>query len=164
MIQRIQSVYLLLVIIIHGLLFGLPIYKATSTLNGTENMVQADLGRVQFDDNIMGIKKIVLNQYSTGAYTLNIVLIALTMVCIFMYKKRGNQLRMSRFLVLFSLVLILIFIIIVYKSKSYIAGSNIASSFQVGFWISLLSPVFLLLAGSRIRHDERLVRSADRLR
>jgi hypothetical protein len=164
MIQRIQSVYLLLVVIIHCLLFTLPIYKATSSLNGTVNTIQADLNRVQFDDNIMGAQKVVLNQYSTAAFTLNIVLIALTIVCIFMYKKRGNQLRMSRFLVLFSLVLVLLFIIIVYKSKNYITGSNIASSFQIGFWISLLSPVFLLLAGSRIRYDERLVRSADRLR
>lgn len=164
MIQRIQSVYLLIVIVVHILLFSLPIYEATSSLNGTVNLVQASLNSVQFDDNVSGVQQIVLTQYSAAAYTLNIVMIALTIVCLFLFKKRIVQLRLSRFLVLFSLVLILIFIIIVFKSKNYISGSNIASSFQIGFWISLLSPVFLLLAGSRIRHDERLVRSADRLR
>ena len=79
------------------------------------------------------------------------------LINIFNYKKRKQQLAITIALLLLSLLNIVVYW---FAQKRYIGGGTLSLSAL----LSLAIPVFLILAAQGITKDEKLVKSADRLR
>ncbi|MFP9098387.1 DUF4293 domain-containing protein [Flavobacterium sp. RHBU_24] len=138
MIQRIQSIYLLLAVISSGILPAfLPLYTLR---NGEEVTVYSNLAYV------------FLFAFSA----------VLSIMSIFSYKKRKNQFVFGRLNIILNFILLGLFI---YRSLN-VSGEAYTevSEKGIGMALPLVSIVLLSLANRAIRKDENLVKSADRLR
>ena len=82
---------------------------------------------------------------------------------IFMYKNRHGQLKIISFLMLLIAVLIAA-VFLYYTDILEEASSAVPDFIQIGAFAPLLSLVFLFLAYKGVTKDEKLIRSADRLR
>ncbi|PIF30577.1 uncharacterized protein DUF4293 [Flavobacterium sp. 9] len=135
MIQRIQTVYLILTFIITAvLLFFIPLW----TLNGKPFYFMQD----QFYTILLGLSTM------------------LTIVSIISYKKRQNQFVMNRLNIILNLILLGLF---VYRSLN-LSGETVVSEKGIGMFLPIVAIVLLVLANKAIKKDEDLVKSVDRLR
>lgn len=89
---------------------------------------------------------------------LGVIIIVAILVNIFNFKKRRQQLLITIVLVLLSLLNIVLFWF-ASRPPHYIDGT-----FALSALLALAIPVFLILAARGISKDQRLVKSADRLR
>ena len=136
MIQRIQSVYLLIVVLLGAVLpFFLPVW---STEEGTS---------VFATDQFM-----IMTVFGASAI--------LALITIFLYKKRKLQISLGRLNIILNFILLGFF---VYWSQA-LPGEMQISEKGIGMLTPVLSIVFLVLANKAIKKDEALVKSADRLR
>ncbi len=136
MIQRIQTLYLVLVALISGIL---PFFvNLWSDANGMEIYAQNEI-----------IVSIVF--YVVGA---------LALWTVFLYKNRKNQFVVNRLNMILNLFLLGFF---VYRSLN-LSGETLVSEKGIGMLIPIFSIVFLVLANRAIKKDEDLVKSVDRLR
>jgi hypothetical protein len=141
MIQRIQSVWLLLAAVATGLLFKMAVYGGELTMGG--------------------VKELLVSQ----SYLLFIVVAVLTLFqlgAIFMFKKRSNQKK----LILLSILLQLVLVALIWMEVGdfVLANSFKSSVYKPGAVLPLLSVVLLVLAYRGIRRDEKLIKAAERLR
>lgn len=135
MLQRVQTIWLLLAATAALLTLKFPIYSGQQ-----ENGVFGELN---------GQSDFVL-------IVLTIAVSLLAVVCIFLYKNRSKQ----SLLTLGALALQVLQLILLYaKTAKYTQGN-----YSLTAIIYLLIPVFFVLAWLGIRKDEKLVRSMDRLR
>lgn len=158
MIQRIQTVYLSLAFIAIALLFAFPLaqfFDETGTyifsITGLKNMVPGE------PDAFKPIIFLPLIIVSTG-----IALLAL--FTIFQYKKRSLQIKLTSGGVFASIALIMgIFFLYIPMIEKKI---NIVPNYMdsIGIFLPLVALVFMVMANRAIKRDEKLVRSADRLR
>jgi hypothetical protein len=158
MIQRIQSVFLLIAFISSVLLFFFPlagIYGDTSTylffVYKFQNMVPGD---TSLFNNMAVIPLAVINAGTAG----------LVAVSIFMYKNRVLQMRLVRFGIFLDIILIaLVFFVYagIIERTLFVTPDYMS---EAGIYFPLAALVFLILANRSIVRDERMVRSIDRLR
>jgi hypothetical protein len=137
MLQRIQTIYLLLTFIITGvLLFFIPLW----TINGKPFHFWQD----QVYTVLLGLSTM------------------LTIISIISYKKRQNQFVMGRLNIILNLILLGLF---VYRSLN-LSGetANAVSEKGIGMFLPIVAIVLLVLANKAIKKDEDLVKSVDRLR
>ena len=136
MIQRIQTVYLLVVILISGILpFWVNLWSDAS---GNEIFAKNEI-------------------FISIAFYASSVLALIAMV---LFKKRKNQFVMNRLNLIFNLFLLGFF---VYRSLN-LSGETMVSEKGIGMLIPVISIVFLVLANRAIKKDEDLIKSVDRLR
>jgi hypothetical protein len=141
MIQRIQSVLLLLAALAAFAGFKLSF----------------------FSGNIIGTDKSKTFQHLDATGNIGILLLAalvgaLALIALFLYKNRMLQLRLS----IAGLILSVINIIFYYlQTKKFVPGEG---SYSITALVTLLVPVFFLLACRGINKDQKLVKSLDRLR
>lgn len=136
MIQRIQTVYLIIVALISGVLpFFLNLWS------------DAEGNEVYANNEIL----VSLLFYIIGALALG---------TIFLFKKRKNQFVLNRLNIVLNLFLLGFF---VYRSLN-LSGEASVSEKGIGMLIPVFSIVFLTLANRAIKKDEDLVKSVDRLR
>ena len=136
MIQRIQTLYLLVVVLLTAVLpFWVNLW---SDANGEEIFAQNEI-------------------LISGAFYLSAVL---AIIAILLFKKRQNQFVVNRLNMILNLFLLGFF---VYRSLN-LSGEITVSEKGIGMLIPIFSIVFLVLANKAIRKDEDLVKSADRLR
>ena len=136
MIQRIQTLYLLLVALSAAVLpFFLYLWLDA---NGSEF----------FSNNTTLI--------AVAFY----VIAALALTAIFLFKNRQNQFVVNRLNMILNLFLLGFF---VYRSLN-LSGGTMVSEKGIGMLIPVFSIVFLVLANRAIKKDEDLVKSVDRLR
>lgn len=136
MIQRIQTLYMAVVVLLIGALFlWFPDVKDTS-------------GNALFSLN---------EPLFLILMTLSIVL---AFIAIFSYKKRQKQFVFNRLNILCNFILLGVF---VYRSLT-VSGETFVSEKGIGMFLPILSIVFLVLANRAIQKDENLVKSVDRLR
>ncbi|MBO6829232.1 MAG: DUF4293 domain-containing protein [Muricauda sp.] len=136
MIQRIQTLYLLIVGLISGVMpFFLNLWVE---VGGKEVFAQ--------DEVLVSLVFYIVT--------------VLAVVSIVMYKKRQNQFVVNRLNMILNLFLLGFF---VYRSLS-LSGETVVSEKGIGMLIPVFSIVFLVLANRAIKKDEDLVKSVDRLR
>jgi len=136
MIQRIQTVYLILVIILGALVpFFLGLWSDS-------------LGNELFGSGQTG----VLLAFCGSA--------VLAFISILLFKNRKNQFVMNRLNIILNLFLLGFF---VYRSLNLSGGTTVSEK-GIGMLIPVFSIVFLTLANRAIKKDEDLVKSVDRLR
>ena len=136
MIQRIQTIYLLMAAIISaGLIFVLHLWV-------TNNDVV-----VYAKDNLLYLSLFL------GSALLSII-------TIFKYKNRKSQFMLGRLNMILNFILLGFF---VYQSLN-VSGETAVSEKGIGMLLPIVSIVFLALANKAIKKDEDLVKSVDRLR
>ena len=136
MIQRIQTVYLLISAIISaGLIFVFHLWTT-----------QAEVPFFAQE-----------NVYYFGLFIASAVL---SLISIFSYKNRKSQFMLGRLNIILNFILLGLF---VYQSLN-ISGEADVSEKGIGILLPIFSIVFLVLANKAIKKDEELVKSVDRLR
>ncbi|WP_299254611.1 DUF4293 domain-containing protein [uncultured Lacinutrix sp.] len=136
MIQRIQSVYLLLTAgISAGLIFVFHLWITNE------------------DVKIFAIDELLYFGLFLGSA-------ALSLLSIFMFKNRKLQFVLGRLNIILNVILLGFF---VYQSLN-VSGEALVSEKGIGIFLPILSIVLLVLANKAIKKDEDLVKSVDRLR
>ena len=144
MIQRIQSIYLLIATVLSGgLIFPLNLWI---TEQGTEFFALDSLS----SDNLVLASVFVLFMASS----------LLTLITIFQFKKRQLQFVLGRLTILINFILVGI---LVYFAQN-LSGEMQVSEKGIGLLIPIFTIVFVALANKAIKKDEELVKSVDRLR
>ena len=136
MIQRIQTIYLILVLVLSGIA---PMFFDVLNEAGTAYIpLYTDI--------------VYVSLFAIGAM--------LALISIFLYKNRKNQFVINRLNMIFQLILLGVF---VYRSLTLPGEANAS---EKGIWMlfPIISIVFLVLANRAIKKDEDLVKSVDRLR
>ena len=97
------------------------------------------------------------------------LVIAISIVSIFLYKKRVLQMRVVA--VGFLLGVVEIFLIFIWSVDAFVdkatramACTEVDVDYGIGTWCAVLAVIMLFLAERSIRKDEEKVRAADRLR
>ncbi len=139
MIQRIQTVWLFLAALFAALTYKFPFY--TGNIIGKDSVQQFE--RLTASTNFLTLI------FTAG-------LIVGTIVIIFLYKNRKQQM----WLTVVAAVLSVINIIIYFSETKKFASGNVSLTAI----IALVIPIFLVLAVNGIWKDEKLVKSLDRLR
>ena len=139
MLQRIQTLYMTLSVLVTG---ALPFVFELWTLK-TDNQATA-----------VFITTSALYLSLFGLVTL------LTIISIFSFKKRQNQFVFNRLTMIFNFILLGFF---VYRSLN-LPGETMVSEKGIGMFLPAISIVLLVLANKAIKKDEDLVKSVDRLR
>jgi hypothetical protein len=154
MIQRIQSIYLALSIILGVLCFFVP--YATFNLSGNHIADITATGVVFKPDAI------ITAHINMMLLTVNIALIVLlSFVTVFLYKKR----RIQMLLVKINMVCVIVSVVCMFLYADIIkAAINAETKYYFAAAFPILSLVFLYLALRAINNDENLVKAADRLR
>ena len=158
MIQRIQTVYLSLAFIAMALLFAFPLAQFFS-----------ETGAYVF--SVTGLKNMVpggANAFIPMIF-LPIIIVAvgialLSLFTIFQYKNRSFQVKLTNIGVLAAIALIMgiFFLYIPMIEKKINIIPDYSKAF--GIYLPLVALVFMVMANRAIKRDEKLVRSADRLR
>jgi len=136
MIQRVQSIYLLVAFICSGVLpFFIPLWYNE---NNYPIFFQSKLSYS------------VLFGFSA----------VLSIFSILSFKKRKLQFVIGRLNIIFNLILLVLFML--YSPK--LSGDTSVSEKGIGLFIPIISIVLIALANMAIMKDERLVKGADRIR
>jgi|TARA_B110000967_G_scaffold173147_1_gene184593 hypothetical protein len=143
MIQRIQTIYLILASIVSGgLIFVFNLW----------NTVKEEI--------------FVVDLFYTEIITLNIIpflFIAsavLSIMAIFLFKNRKLQFVIGRIIILINLFLLGL---LIYLSLT-LSGEISVSEKGIGMFLPILAILFIVFANKAIKKDEDLVKSVDRLR
>ncbi|MFD2553963.1 DUF4293 domain-containing protein [Sphingobacterium tabacisoli] len=157
MIQRIQSIWLLLAAVVILGLFVFPYLNYTDLVGlGKKLLVTGSYAAV--NNESVKQESYLLQSIATA------VLGFIPIVTIFLYKNRKRQLT----LIFVEIVLICLFGIWLFVSAtdtlSLISQSFGAQNIGVGFFLLPIAIIFLAMAIGGIRKDEKLIKSADRLR
>ncbi|PNQ73409.1 DUF4293 domain-containing protein [Hanstruepera neustonica] len=136
MIQRIQTLYLLLATVVSaGLIF---VFELWTNQDGVKVFAQ-DVS------------------YVFAGFLLSAVL---SLITIFRFKNRKSQFMLGRLNIILNFILLGFF---VYQSLN-LSGETVVSEKGIGIFLPIVSIVFLALANKAIKKDEDLVKSVDRLR
>ena len=148
MIQRVQSIFLLLVVALSAVLLVVPVYE----FHDFGHAGQVDPGVEVQTFNISGNALLMILNYAIGIIAL---------VAIILYKWRKIQIRMCNLGLLLTCLLIgLLFFV----ADTMSSNMNKRVVYLYGSYLPLIELIFLFLASRFVRKDEDLVKSADRLR
>lgn len=155
MLQRIQTIWLFLATVCLFALFLFP-YVQFLDIDGTAKVIKVT-GLYQ------SVKGQVVQTDTFLRLTISTVVIALVpLVVIFYYQNRKRQVALCYAAVL---AVIIYSFAIANTARKVIGNTELTlDNYAVGALLPSLAIIFLLLAGRGIRKDEKLVRSADRLR
>ncbi len=152
MIQRIQSVYLLLVTILLGVTLCLPLGHFHAAANGLEEAAFRTLGVSAADGS---------GATTWGLFCILLLSAIVSFVTIFLFRNRMLQVRMVIFSSLLIVGFYLVFGLFLYMlSEQYPHGFGVA----VPLCLPLICLILNYLAFRAIYRDEVMVRAADRLR
>ena len=137
MIQRIQTVYLIIALVVTGVLpFIFPVWTMS---DGKDFYFMGD----QFYVILFGLSN------------------CLSLMSILFYKKRQHQFVLGRLNIILNLILLGLF---VYRSLNVSGETQVVSEKGIGMFLPIVAIVLLVLANKAIKKDEDLVKSVDRLR
>jgi hypothetical protein len=155
MIQRIQSLYLVLAAACMGTLLAAPLYKTVS-VNASFGIYLGGLLQESPEE------KILTSQPSLLA--VGLLLALFPVIILFLFKKRPLQMRLCASAMLAYTAMLLLLVSSINKSLEAIPSEHLAGSYGWGLILPLVGVILLFMASRAIRKDEAIVRSADRLR
>lgn len=156
MLQRIQTLYLLIVVVAMSLTLFLPSMRAISP-EGIDYALSTLRGFYPVEQGGFHLSGVTMWLTIT-----NIVILLIALFTIFMYKWRIIQIRFS----IFNMVLLIGYYAIFFFTRYVILQQNTIDSttFSWPIILPLISAILTYLALRAIGKDEALVRSLDRLR
>jgi len=145
MIQRIQSLFLLIASIGFWLLFKFPFASSDKSVSPF------------FDDQLFNISD------HTVLLALTILGGLLTLVSIFLFNNRALQLRINYLSLIFAFFLAGVAFWLIYSNGKEL-GDAVNIEDQTGLYFPIVSFFLIILANYFISKDSKLVKSMDRLR
>jgi peptidoglycan/LPS O-acetylase OafA/YrhL len=145
MIQRIQSVWLLLASILTAGLFVFDMYHANTVVNNLPTQIKINVG----------------NDYLQ--LLLALIMTLLPFSAIFLYKNRGRQRNLIMLSAVLTVGFVAYMIILVTQLKNRVPQPT-DGTYWIGAVLPVLSLVCLFMANKGIKKDEKLLKSLDRLR
>jgi hypothetical protein len=139
MIQRIQTLFLLIASLCAAFTYKFSFYSGN----------KLDKGTTQKFETLVASSNFIL-MITTA------ILVAAGLYIIFLYKNGKQQLWLTVGAAALSLINLIIFYT---ETKKFISGT-----YSLGALLALVVPVFLILAARGIWKDDKLVKSVDRLR
>jgi len=143
MIQRIQSIYLMILFIANG--------------------IGVFLNQTVFSKVNQGFVKLNVLTIDLIFIITAIILMILSLITIFKFKNRILQMRFCQFIIFLNLVFVGIIGVYVYRQLNLPGGFSYPEK-GIEWIIALFSIVFAVLAKKAIKSDDELVKSADRFR
>ncbi|TCD03697.1 DUF4293 domain-containing protein [Pedobacter psychroterrae] len=155
MIQRVQSIWLVLAVITLICMFFLPLLS--KNVNGVVHGIYTSglLTDIQTESASSYVVR-----YAFVPITLNLAAAILCFAAIFFFKNR----KLQKGIILVANFVIAALAVICFYSGQQLPGGLNGASIAAGTFLPLVALVFNLLAIRGIRKDEQLLRSADRLR
>lgn len=145
MLQRKQTIWLLIVALLNAGVFYFDLYRTHTLINGTDT-----LGQLRVSDHYPSL-------------IIAVVITLLPLVTMFMYTNRKQQMRMIAYnLVAESAFITLLLTRVTQLEKLTPPPST--GTYWVGGVLPVVAIIFLIMAILGVRKDEKLVKSMDRLR
>lgn len=176
MIQRIQSVYLLIAACAMALCFLFPTatfcaLSGQQPVSGELNLIAKAapdmLNQIAEGQPVVMSQEGFVNTWPLVAVALGVI--AISLVSLFLYKHRVRQMRLAA--CGFLLAVIYVFLLFIWAVDAYVDGATTAMNctdihlrYGVGTWSPAAAALLLFLAQRAIKKDEAKVRAADRLR
>lgn len=152
MIQRIQSVYLLIAAILMAVVVCTPL----AVLIGASDSFYLFKSTGIFADGSMFV-------YPSWAIAgCAVVSAVLSFVAIFLFKKRKVQMKMCYILIIFIILFYAAFAFYLYSGQTALNAAFV--KVEYGLALPAITLVLIILALSKIKADERLVQSLNRIR
>jgi len=147
MIQRKQSIWLLIAALLNAGVFYFDLYRYHNVLTGTTPIAPTNLN--------------VSNHYPS--LLIAMVMTALPFITIFMFGNRKRQIRMSfaSILAILSFTSMMLWRV---TNLGRLTPPPTSGNYWIGAILPVIALVFIIMAMVAIRKDEKLVKSADRLR
>ena len=153
MIQRIQTVYLLII----ALVMAIPLFVPIAQI-----LIPSDASYNFFTYGVVLIgQQSVLQAHYWALFILNIFMIGLPIVTVFLYKKRFLQLRLC---IAEIILLVGSMILMWYHINQFQSNINADIIYKISFILPLVSVVLAYLAMRGIFKDIKLLKSLDRIR
>jgi len=150
MIQRKQTLFLLAVLIISIMLFFLP-FLNISLPESTETFGLSFIG---------GGSLSISNSNTIYPSLLNACIVVISVITIFLYKRRTIQFKLSNILVLLNVFITGLFFLLSYIKEGVIGEIQ----YTIVSFLPIISAFLAFLASHFIKKDEQLVRNSDRIR
>lgn len=160
MIQRVQTIFLFLVVICMGVTIGSPLWVQNQTGSGTGDSWELTAFVL---NNVDPSGEVIQSSSKWYIATLASFAGLLALISIFQYKNRTRQMMFN---MINSLIMVGLVVAVFLTTNGINSAINAveSGSYQLGFWVILAAMVFNMLANRFIRKDEALVRSVDRIR
>jgi hypothetical protein len=160
MIQRIQTVFLLVAIAINAALFNFSLAEIQyeGVFNDFTMMGLLDRGTGEY----------LYTNWLISGLAISTILVAL--FAIFLFRKRSVQIKITQLALFFQTAFVTSIFYFVDRLRTELAQSQelVAEKIEIiyssGSWLSLFPFVFIFLAIRAISKDEKLIKAADRLR
>jgi len=160
MIQRIQSIFLLLSSICMILFLFIPVWLKLDPASGEMYKVFSTYMLFQANTE-SGLQYIFLPYAYSGGVAVLTVLIS--WIEIFKYKNRLTQIKLGTLNSLLMTGSLVYLVYLTYNAQSEILP-NILGEYKLGLFMPAIALILNSIANRYIRKDEKLVRSVDRIR
>ena len=164
MIQRIQSVYLLIAALLILLTLAYNFYEADITVNDS-TIEEVQVSALHFEYLHHDDPAVVYEE--TPAYLLSLALLGFLSAggAIFLFQNRKLQVKVVRVSILLTASkLLMVFFHYTTKVENMMEATVEDGTYGPALYFSVVAIVLLILAQRAINKDEKLVRSADRIR
>ena len=157
MIQRVQTIFLFLIVVAMGVALSTPIWEKA----GLKSPEMAHLTAIQYSQQ-QGVTTYVTSIWYLG---LLLALVGLSsLYAIFQYRNRLTQTALCAVnALMLTAIMGIILYNTLYKGKEYGNPAD-QGEFQLGFYAIIGALICNALANRFIRRDEKLVKDSDRLR
>lgn len=146
MIQRIQTIFLVLMAVVLGLIFVFPFASSDIATSGFLSDKKFDVS-----DNPLLIVLAVLG-------------VLASLAAVFLFKNRIFQLRLNYLAMVAAVLVVVAAVVLFYNEAKMIFDKNQKISDSFGLYLPFISIVLGFLAAKYIRKDEKVVKDMDRLR
>lgn len=167
MLQRIQTIFMLIAAIAMILMLFFPIWeKADANIEGEKREYAImDAFKLMYEQHIKETNEVqLLGTQNTILLSVGAIGAALVMLfSVFQYKNRMTQVKLNA---LFSLLTagVLVGMYLYISKANNLFDPQLQGNFLIGFYLPILAMFNNFLANRFIRKDEKLVKSMDRLR
>jgi hypothetical protein len=163
MIQRIQSVFLFLLVLAMVAMLFLPLWSKTDATTGEEVILTA-WNIKSYTNEANTASGTIPQQNAIAIGLLAIAAAGVALYEIFQFKSRLNQMKLGLLNTLIIAALLgTSFYYAAYVGAELVEADN-NGAYQAGFYMPMLALLLNALANRFIKRDEDLVRSVDRLR
>lgn len=158
MIQRVQSIYLLLASIMGVLTFFLPFAHFYAGSDKVAEYAMFGVFNVQSEMVEMS------SPYPFPEWIFGVLAVLIPLIALFMYKNRTAQLKICRLAYLINLGFIVFLFFAVDSVTDSLFDESIKPMYHAGFYLPVAAIAFCFLANRGIKKDEELIKSIDRIR
>jgi hypothetical protein len=158
MFQRIQTLFMFFALVASVLVFFFPLVSYLSDFYYYKLYICHLKAMTPDADKLFG------SFFTVPLIIINLLVIGLIGTAIFLYKNRLRQVQMLK--MAFFLEIILIALIFFYNAPAIQHKIQVSPDYtgEVGIYLPLITLIFIFLANRFIIKDEKMVKSADRIR